>query len=89
MSQAGVSANRLELLQIADAVAREKAIDRDVRSGQLPVGTRLPTHRDLADELGVAVGTVTRAYAEAERRGLVRGTNSAGLSKESTSQKVL
>ena len=30
MSQAGVSANRLELLQIADAVAREKAIDRDV-----------------------------------------------------------
>jgi N utilization substance protein A len=30
MSQVGVSANRLELLQIADAVAREKAIDRDV-----------------------------------------------------------
>ncbi|MGH1350712.1 MAG: transcription termination factor NusA [Methyloligellaceae bacterium] len=30
MVQAGISANRLELLQIADAVAREKAIDRDV-----------------------------------------------------------
>ncbi len=30
MSQAGVSANRLELLQIADAVAREKSIDRQV-----------------------------------------------------------
>ena len=30
MSQAGVSANRLELLQIADAVAREKSIDREV-----------------------------------------------------------
>jgi N utilization substance protein A len=30
MAQAGVSANRLELLQIADAVAREKAIDRAV-----------------------------------------------------------
>lgn len=30
MAQAGISANRLELLQIADAVAREKAIDRDV-----------------------------------------------------------
>ncbi len=28
MAQAGISANRLELLQIADAVAREKAIDR-------------------------------------------------------------
>jgi N utilization substance protein A len=30
MAQAGVSANRLELLQIADAVAREKAIDRQI-----------------------------------------------------------
>ena len=28
MAQQGVSANRLELLQIADAVAREKSIDR-------------------------------------------------------------
>ncbi len=30
MAQVGVSANRLELLQIADAVAREKAIDRKI-----------------------------------------------------------
>ena len=30
MAQAGVSANRLELLQIADAVAREKSIDRTI-----------------------------------------------------------
>lgn len=30
MSVAGVSANRLELLQISDAVAREKGIDREV-----------------------------------------------------------
>src|SRR5919106_5573499 len=30
MAVAGVSANRLELLQIADAVAREKSIDRKI-----------------------------------------------------------
>jgi N utilization substance protein A len=30
MAQVGVSANRLELLQIADAVAREKTIDRNI-----------------------------------------------------------
>ena len=30
MSMAGISANRLELLQIADAVAREKSIDRNI-----------------------------------------------------------
>ena len=33
-----VSANRLELLQIADAVAREKSIDR----GIVPVIRRMP-----------------------------------------------
>ena len=30
MAQTGISANRLELLQIADAVAREKSIDRKI-----------------------------------------------------------
>src|SRR5258706_10060051 len=30
MAVAGISANRLELLQIADAVAREKVIDRKI-----------------------------------------------------------
>ena len=30
MAMAGISANRLELLQIADAVAREKSIDKKI-----------------------------------------------------------
>jgi N utilization substance protein A len=30
MSLTGISANRLELLQIAEAVAREKAIDKEI-----------------------------------------------------------
>ena len=49
------------------------ALGEDVASGALPPGTRLPTHRELADRLGVTVGTVSRAYAEAARRGLVTG----------------
>lgn len=36
------------------------------RAGTLPVGTRLPTVRRLADDLGVAAGTVARAYRELE-----------------------
>jgi DNA-binding transcriptional MocR family regulator len=52
---------------IADALAD------DIRSGALPAGTRLPTHRDLAWRLKVTVGTVSRAYAEAARRGLLAG----------------
>jgi DNA-binding transcriptional MocR family regulator len=50
-----------------------EALAEDVRVGTLPAGTRLPTHRDLAWRLGVTVGTVSRAYAEAERRGLISG----------------
>ena len=49
------------------------AIEEDVREGTLSPGDRLPPQRELADRMGVTVGTVTRGYAEAERRGLVRG----------------
>ncbi len=49
------------------------AIAADVQAGRLRPGDRLPPQRDLADVLGVTVTTVTRGYAEAERRGLVRG----------------
>jgi DNA-binding transcriptional MocR family regulator len=54
-------------LAIADAIAD------DAESGRLAAGTRLPTHRALARELGIDVTTVTRAYAEARRRGLIVG----------------
>jgi DNA-binding transcriptional MocR family regulator len=50
-----------------------EALAEDLVAGALPQGSRLPTHRDLADRLGVTVGTVSRAYAEAARRGLVSG----------------
>jgi len=50
-----------------------EGLARDMASGALTGGSRLPTHRDLADRLGVTVGTVSRAYAEAARRGLVSG----------------
>ena len=49
------------------------ALAEDVADGNLVAGERLPTHRELAWNLGVTVGTVTRAYVEAERRGLIVG----------------
>ncbi|MCA8967750.1 MAG: winged helix-turn-helix transcriptional regulator, partial [Planctomycetes bacterium] len=54
-------------------VAIADALADDVAGGRLAAGTRLPTHRELAERLGVTVGTITRAYAEAQRRGLVSG----------------
>ncbi len=49
-----------------------------IENGSLAANERLPTHRALADQLGVTVGTITRAYAEAERRGLVEARVGAG-----------
>jgi len=43
----------------------------DIASGVLAAGERLPPQRDLAYRLGIGLGTVTRAYVEAERAGLV------------------
>src|SRR6188508_1753059 len=54
-------------LAIADQIARE------VESGRMKPGWRLPTQRALARQLGVTLTTVTRAYDEAQRRGLVNG----------------
>jgi DNA-binding transcriptional MocR family regulator len=52
-------------LAIANAIGA--AMDR----GALAAGDRLPPHRTLAAALGVDLTTVTRAYAEARKRGLL------------------
>ena len=54
-------------LRIADA------IDAAIQDGELAAKTKLPPMRNLAYDLGVTLGTVSRAYQEAERRGLVGG----------------
>ncbi|WP_432698420.1 PLP-dependent aminotransferase family protein [Marinobacterium sp. YM272] len=54
--------------QIASAIA----------CGELKAGERLPPQRLLADALEVTVGTITRAYKEAERRGLVEAKVGSG-----------
>jgi DNA-binding transcriptional MocR family regulator len=43
----------------------------DIRSGLLPAGTRLPTHRELAAREKIALVTATRVYAELDAAGLV------------------
>jgi DNA-binding transcriptional regulator YhcF (GntR family) len=49
---------------------RTQVID-GVRDGALPPGTRLPTVRELAGQLGVAVNTVARAYRELESAAII------------------
>jgi DNA-binding transcriptional MocR family regulator len=54
-------------------IAIFKAMAQAIERGDLQPGRRLPSHRLLAEKLGVAVGTVTRAYNEALDHGLIRG----------------
>jgi GntR family transcriptional regulator len=46
-------------------------IDRLVTAGTLAPGTPLPTIRQLARDLGLAAGTVARAYRELESAGIL------------------
>lgn len=47
-------------------------IIRDIDRGVLRTGARLPTHRHLAQRLGLSVQTVSISYKEVERRGYLR-----------------
>lgn len=62
--------------------ARYKAVvDRyaqAIRSGQLPAGTRLPTHRTLAAGERISLATATRVYRELEEMGVVSGETGRG-----------
>lgn len=58
--------------RVVDALAAE------LRAGRWPVGTRLPTHRELAAREGIALVTASRVYAELEAMGLVTGEPGRG-----------
>lgn len=64
--------SRPAYLSLAEQVARA------IGDGRLEGGARLPTHRRLADELSLSVQTVSRAYEELIRRGLISGETGRG-----------
>jgi DNA-binding transcriptional regulator YhcF (GntR family) len=56
-----------------------KAAVRDAAvAGTLAHGTRLPTVRALAEQLGLAANTVARAYRELEDEGVIETRGRAG-----------
>ncbi|MFE6363043.1 PLP-dependent aminotransferase family protein [Streptomyces sp. NPDC057806] len=72
------------LLPAAAAPARARgralqaALREAVRSGQLTAGTRLPSSRDLAADLGVSRGLITEAYEQLTAEGYLRSGRGAG-----------
>ncbi len=54
------------------------ALERDIKSGDLPAGTKLPPQRILADYLDLNFTTVTRAYDLCREKGLIYGETGRG-----------
>ncbi|MDQ0467561.1 aminotransferase-like domain-containing protein [Labrys wisconsinensis] len=59
-------------------LAIAQALAEDIRAGRLAPGAQLPPQRALAEALDVDLTTVTRAFGEARRQGLVEGTTRRG-----------
>lgn len=53
-------------------------LETGIRNGTVLPGEKLPPQRELAEMLSVNLTTVSRAYREAERRGLVKGVVGRG-----------
>ena len=51
---------------------------RDIAAGRLIDGEKLPPERDMAEELGIAVGTLRKALAELQNRGLLERIQGSG-----------
>lgn len=59
-------------------LAIAQALSHDIDAGVLAPGDRLPPQRALAETLGLDLTTVTRAYSEAQRLGLIEGSGRRG-----------
>ncbi|MFG2861579.1 GntR family transcriptional regulator [Streptomyces sioyaensis] len=54
------------------------ALQRDIESGQLKAGSKLPAVRSIATRFGVAPGTATKALQLLTQRGFVRPDSTRG-----------
>ena len=53
-------------------------IKANIQNGKIPPMTKLPTVRDLSDELGIARGTIKRSYDELEHLGIIEKIRGRG-----------
>jgi GntR family transcriptional regulator / MocR family aminotransferase len=55
----------------------ERSIRANIRAGRLAAGTRLPSTRSLASELGISRGVVSEAYGQLAAEGYLRSSQGA------------
>jgi GntR family transcriptional regulator / MocR family aminotransferase len=70
------------LLEVPARGARRQAVEESlraaIRGGRLAAGTRLPSTRDLAAQLGVSRGTVAQAYEQLAAEGWLTARSGSG-----------
>ncbi len=73
MSTASQTSNALPLyVQISELLIR------DIAAGRLLDGERLPPERDMAEELGISIGTLRKALADLTEKGLLERIQGSG-----------
>jgi len=73
MPTASHSSNALPLyVQISELLIR------DIAAGRLIDGERLPPERDMAEELGISIGTLRKALADLTEKGLLERIQGSG-----------
>lgn len=59
-------------------IALADLLEKDIKTGKLAAGTKLPPQRELADFLDINLSTITRAFKLCEQKGLISGSIGKG-----------
>jgi len=70
-------------LQFADR------IEKQIKSGVLNVGDKLPSIREVCAETGYSMSTVSKAYYEVESRSLIESRPQSGYYVSNTSARII
>ncbi|MDE6620406.1 MAG: PLP-dependent aminotransferase family protein [Lachnospiraceae bacterium] len=72
-------------------IALAELLERDIKSGKLKAGTKLPPQRELADFLDLNLSTITKVYKLCEQKGLLSASvgNGTYVSSDAAANPVL
>lgn len=75
----------------AKYIALAELLERDIKSGKLKAGTRLPPQRELADYLDLNLSTISKVYKLCEQKGLLSASvgNGTYVSSDAAANPVL
>lgn len=76
MGKPDIIINRESNISICDQIVNQ--ITRKISSGELEIGERLPTERELAEALNISRGTIKKAFLELEKSNIIESRQGSG-----------